>query len=77
MLPAPREKKDAIHSLDCMQQLRETSCITEMSLVGWYLKVNSAQPNPSFPDPKHSTIPSAKVNMKNGISILTLRRTQE
>lgn len=39
MLSGPREK-DAIHSLDCMQHLRETSCVTEMSLVGWYSNGN-------------------------------------
>lgn len=77
MLPGPREKKDVIHSLDYMQQLKETSHITEKALVGWYLKVNRAQPNPVFPNPRYSTVPSVKVNMKERILILTHRRTQE
>lgn len=67
-----REKKDAIHSLSCKQQLREESSITEMSAVGWYF-MERAQTSLNFPNSIYSALPSAKVNTKNRILILILR----
>lgn len=72
MFPGPREKKDAIHSLGCKQQLREASSITEMSAVGCCF-VERAQASLNFPNSIHPTIPSVKVNTKNRILILILR----
>lgn len=71
MLAGPKERKDAIHSLGCRQQLREASSTTEMSAGGCYF-MERAQTRLNFPNSIHSTRPSVKVNTKS--RILKLRR---